>query len=409
MKEVTKGRNARIYFDHAATTPIDKRVLKAMKNADNFAWANPSSLHAEGEKAKEAFDNAKIEVAKILHCKKSEIYFTSGGTEALNIAIQGVVERSIERFKDLKIEKLPHIICSTIEHPAVIEVIRALLRRCKVEVSFVSPDEEGLINPESVARELKENTVLVCVMHTNNEIGTLQPIRKICSAIKSQNTKYLPHNTYLLVDASQSACYEDVSIERLGADILILDGIKMYGPRGVGVLVVRNSVEVDPIFYGGGQQNGLRSGTENVIGAIGFAEAFRLASNMREKESERLMKIRDYCIDKILSTFPNSSLNGSKEARLPNNVNICFASPESQENGFIGFDSEFVVIKLDTLGFAVSAASACHSLSFENGSYVIEALGKPECSTSSLRFTFGRDTKKTDIDKLIVALKKVLK
>ena len=215
---------------------------------------------------------------------------------------------------------------------------------------------------------------------------------------------------YLLVDASQSVLYENVSLERLGADLIVLDCIKMYGPRGMGILAIKHGTKISPIVFGGGQEGGLRSGTENVVGAVGLAKALEITVEKREKESSRLTELRNYAISEILKTFPNSSLNGGLENRLPNNINVCFASPEhSTKAGLPKLDSEFLVIKLDTLGFAVSAASACHTLSLENGSYVIESLGKPKCASSSLRITLGRDTKKSDLDKLISALKKIIK
>ena len=397
-----KGRQRRIYLDYAATTPIDKRVSSCMKKVESQFWANPSSLHLEGEKTKKALEDSRIQVAKILHCRKREIYFTSGGTEGLNIAIQGVIEKALSD------KVLSHVIVSSIEHSSVLEPIKYLLNKKKIEVSFIYPDRSGRINPDSIKKEIKENTVLIALMHSNNEIGTIQPVNKVASIIKDLRKEMGNKNTnnnfseksypYLLVDASQSVVYEDVSLERLGADILVLDSIKMYGPRGVGILAIKNGIKIDPIMFGGGQENGLRPGTENVLGAVGIALALKIAEKEREKESKRIKKIRDYAISKILKEIPCASLNGSLENRLPNNINICFS----------GIDSEFIVIKLDTLGFAVSAASACSTLSLENSSYVLEAIGRAECASSSLRFTLGRATKKSDLDKLIKTLKMVV-
>ncbi len=372
-------------MDYASITPIDERVTKKMVKVQKEFWGNPSSLHTEGESAKNVLEEARIKIARILHCRSSEIFFTSGGTESLNIAILGIVKPK------------SHIIVSSIEHPAVLEPIKFLLKNKEAEVSFVLPNEKGIINPESIKKEIKENTVLVIIQHANNEIGVIQPIRKIKSAIG---------NVCLLVDACQSVLYEDVSLERLGADMLVLDGIKIYGPRGVGILVVKHGVKISPIVFGGGQERGLRSGTENVVSAVGLAKALEIATDMREKESSRLTRLRDYAIAKILKEIPNSSLNGGLENKLPNNINICFGKSQSPT---LAFDSEFLVIKLDTLGFAVSAASACHTLSLENGSYVIESLGRPECASSSLRITLGRSTTKSDLDKFISALKKIVK
>lgn len=397
-------KKKRIFLDYASITPIDEEVKGMMREVEEKFWGNPSSLHKEGEEAKRILDEARKQVAHILHCKKSEVYFTSGGTESLNLAILGTVSAYSSSNK-----KVPHIIVSTIEHPAILEPIKHLIKEGKVEVSFISPNKEGIIIPESVKKEIKENTALVIIQHANNEIGTIQLIHKISSLIKEfRNNKKIDISgyPYLLVDASQSVLYEDTSIERLGADILVLDGIKMYGPRGSGVLVVRHGLSISPIVWGGGQEKGLRSGTENVASAVGFAKALDMGTKMRAKEVIRLKKIRDYAIAKILKEVAGSSLNGSLEYRLPNNINICLATPKLSEGGS-KIDSEFLVIKLDTLGFAVSASSACHTLSLENSSYVINALGN-DCGSSSLRFTMGRDTSKQDLDKLISALKKII-
>jgi cysteine desulfurase len=380
-----KKPKKRIFLDYASITPINQKVTEEMKKIQNKFWANPSSLHIEGETAKKILEKARINIARILHCRGSEVFFTSGGTESLNIAILGVIKSAKTKWK------IPHIITSSIEHPAVLEPIKFLLRNKEIEVSFISPNKKGTISAESIKKEIKKNTILVIIQHANNEIGVIQPIREIKNAIENSS------RPYLLVDASQSALYENVSLEKLGADLLVLDGIKMYGPRGVGILAIKHGTNISPISFGGGQENGLRSGTENVAGTAGLAKALEIAAKTREKESKRLTKLRNYTTQKILKEIPNSSLNGDLENRLPNNINICFP----------GTDSEFLVIKLDTLGFAVSAASACHTLSIENSSYVVESLGKSKCASSSLRITLGRDTQKSDLDKFIIALKKV--
>lgn len=385
-----------IFLDYASITPLDKEVKSEMIKAEKRAWANPSSLHSYGGGAKLVIEEARIKVGGLLHCKSGEVFFTSGGTESLNTAVFGVFGQAKEKIR------LPHLIVSALEHSAVLEPVNFLLKKGEIEVSFIFPDKKGLISPESVSRELKENTILVVVQHANNEIGVIQPIVKISKVIrefKIRNSYLTSRCPYLLVDACQSALYENVSLERLQADIIVVDGIKIYGPRGVGVLAVRRGTKIEPIILGGGQEGGLRSGTENVPAIAGFAKALELARQRSEKESKRLRKLRDYAIEKILKEIPNSSLNGDLENRLPNNLNLCFP----------GQESEFLVIKLDTVGFAVSAASACSNLKLENGSYAIESLGKSECKNSSLRITLGRDTKKQDLDKLIKTLKTILK
>jgi len=402
------NKGKRTFLDYATITPVDLEVAKEMEKVQKNFWANPSSLHKEGEEAKSMLDESRVRVARALHCKANEVFFTSGGTESLNLAILGVVKffqgSPLKTLAPKGDPLIPHIITSTIEHPAVLEPIKSLLEKKQIEVSFITPDKKGIIKPESIKKEIKKNTILVAIQHANNEIGTIQPIAKISKIIKehklkAQSSKIQP--PYLLVDASQSTLYENVSLERLGADLLVLDGIKIYGPRGMGVLVVKTRTKISPITFGGGQEGGLRPGTENVVGAVGFAKALEIAVQKREKESKRLTKLRDYFTKEITSEIPRVSLNGGLENRLPNNINICF-------QGF-ALDSEFLVIKLDTMGFAVSAASACHALSLENSSYVVEAVSGEECASSSLRITLGRDTKKTDLDKLIEALKKIIK
>ncbi len=414
----------RTYLDYAASTPIDKRVSKAMEKVAETAWANPSSLHIEGMAAREILEKSRTEIANILNCRASEVYFTSGGTESANIAISGIIQNAKSRLNLDKSNQgltlMSHIITSTIEHPAVLETINSL-SKWGVEVSYISPNENGIVSAESINKEIKENTVLICLMHANNEIGVIQPVAKVANFIKEykKNKKLdrreplLPY-PYLLTDASQSAAYENIALDRLGADLLILDGIKIYGPRGAGILVIKQGVGISSTIFGGGQEKGMRPGTENVISALGLAEAVKIANKIREKESSRLTQLRDYAITKILKEVPGSSLNGDPERRLPNNINICF-SPQGNALGKV--DSEFLVIKLDTLGFAVSSASACSNLKTENSSYVLEALGKgpsagsgsSNCASSSLRFTLGRETTKADLDKLIFALKKVTK
>ncbi len=396
-------KNKRIFLDHASTTPVEPAVLKQMSTIQKDFWANPSSIHDDGLKAKELLREARSSIALSLGVQASEVYFTSGGTEALNIAILGTA-LAYRRVYD----KEPHIITSTIEHPAVLEPIKHLARNGLAKISYIQPNEEGIVSPESIKKELCDETALVVIQHANNEIGVIQPVQTIGRMIeqfrgekKGHHSKFShqPH-PYFLVDASQSILYENVSPNRLHADIIVFDGIKMYGPRGVGAMVARRFSLIDPIIFGGGQEEGLRPGTENVASACGLAEALKIADKIRKSESERLAKIRDYFFGRIEKEFPKISINGSKEFRLPNNINICIKDEK--------VDSEFLVIKLDTLGFSASSASACHTLSLENSSYVVSALGDLDCASRSLRFTLGRDTKRQDIDRLIDALKKIL-
>lgn len=360
------------------------------KVEENFA--NPSALYNEALEAKSKLGDARGKIAQILGCQKSEIIFTSGGTEGNNLALLGIFEA--HKTKNFT----PHIITTAIEHSSILEVCKEIERRGG-EVTYLPVDEEGIVKVKDIRDAFKENTVLVSVMFANNEIGTIQPIKEIGRAIKDWQQKHNSTFPYFHTDACQVVLYEDLNVQKLGVDLLSIDGIKMYGPRGAGVLVARGNVMLQPIVFGGGQESGRRSGTENVVSAVGLARALETAQDLREKESIRLSEIRDYAIEKILKTFPQAKLNGSQTERLPNNVNVCFSK----------LDAEFAVISLDVAGISASYSSSCRTLAEDSSSYVVSALGKPDCAASSLRFTFGRETRKSDIDALVLALQKIIK
>lgn len=380
-------------MDYAARTPVEKEVVLWMDKFYDINYSNSSALHKEGLNSKNVLNESRKSIAKNLNCGDSEIIFTSGGTESDNLAMLGIF---LEAQKN-GIEN-PHIITTKIEHPAILEICEKI-KSLGGEITLVSVSEEGLVSPEEIFNSIKTNTILVSVMYANNEIGTIQPLKEISKKIKDWREKNNTQFPYFHSDACQAGLYLSLDVKKLGLDMMTLDGIKIYGPGGVGVLYKNNNIKIQPIVYGGGQENGLRSGTENIVGISGFSKSLEIAESLKEFESKRLSDIRDYGISKIIENFPNSSLNGSYQKRLPNNINICFP----------GLDSEFAVIKLDTLGFSVSAASACNNLSLENSSGVIKALGKESCASSSIRFTFGRETKKKDINDLVRALKTFVK
>ena len=402
-----KKLSKRIFLDYASMTPIDPRVLEKMKECESYFLTNPSALYSEGLKAKDKVTEAKSRIAKVLGTQKETIICTSGGTEGNNLALLGVFEAcKTENF-------IPHIITTSIEHPSVLEVCKEIEKRGG-EVTYVPVGENGLINAKDISNAIKSNTVLVSVMYANNEIGTIEPLHEISRVIKDWrhymskrhfDIENSPEGTprgrlpYFHTDACQAVLYQELNVMKLGVDMMTMDGIKMYGPRGVGLLYLKNGLPIKPILFGGGQQNGLRSGTENVSGIVGLAYALEIANEMRQNESERLTLIRDYGIEQILKTFPNATLNGSEKNRLPNNINICFPN----------LDAEFAVISLDVAGISASYSSSCRTLSENSSSYVVSALGKPGCSSSSLRFTLGRESTKGDIDNLILALQKIIK
>ena len=396
----------RIYMDNAATTPLDRRVLLAMRPYFSEKFGNPSSIHSEGVAGRKAVESARKSVAKILSARAEEIIFTSGGTESNNLAIFGVV-KSLEK-KGVPISKM-HFITTAIEHSSILECFREL-ESLGAKVDYALVGEDGLVLPQTIAALLRSETVLVSVGFVNNEIGVVQPILKISKLLRN----FAPTKPFFHSDGSQAPLYFDCSAPRLGVDLLTFDGHKMYGPKGVGSLYIRRTVPLLPILIGGGQERGFRSTTENVPGIVGFARAFEIAAAGREKESARLMALRDYFHSEVLNpperTEDGSSVragnagirnkiivNGSIENRSPNNVNISIP----------GLDTEFAVLKLDAAGIACSTKSSC--LGSEGGSYVVRALGgQKERAFSTLRFTFGRQTAKKDIDCLIAELVRII-
>lgn len=379
-------------MDYASVTLVAPEVLDCMEKTARKNFANPSALYCEGRLAKEKMSEARGKIAESIGARTSEIFFTSGGTESDNLAILGVFNEA----KRNRIET-PHIITSKIEHPAVLEACHEV-ERCGGEVTYLPVSEDGLVAVADVAGAIKGNTVLVSIMMSNNEIGTIQPIAEIGRVVKKWREKNGTKFPYFHTDACQSALYQKIAVEKLGVDLLTMDGIKMYGPRGIGILYKKSTIEISPLFFGGGQESGLRSGTENLPAIVGLAKAFELADSLRESESARLSEIRDYAIAEISRKFPQVKLNGSVTDRLPNNINVCFP----------GVDSEFLVVALDVECIAVSYSSTCRTLKEDSSSYVIESLGRTDCATSSLRITMGRETKKSDIDALTTALNRCL-
>ncbi len=383
----------RVYLDYASTTPIDKSVLREMKPFLDEHFENPSSLYKEGVENNKIIINARAGVARSLHALPDEIVFTGSGTEADNLAILGVVKASF------KLIKKPHIVISAIEHPAIIE-LQNEIKRMGAMISVVYPKTNGIIEPKEIQKNLRQNTVLVSVMYANNEIGTIQPIKEVSKVIRfyrKQKAKdsQLP---YFHTDASQAANYCSLNVSELGVDLLTIDGSKIYGPKGIGVLYIRRNTAIEPIIFGGGQERGMRSGTENLALIVGFAKALDLVNKSRVKESARLTILRDWAIKEILKKFPEATLNGDLKLRLPNNINICFPQ----------LDSEYAVIKADAFGVLISAASSCRTLSENTTSYVLENIGSIECAGSSLRFTLGRDTTMTEIKILLKLLPKIV-
>ncbi len=374
----------RIYLDYASLTPIDPRVLREMRRFSAPKYANPSSWYREGVDAKKALDAFRKTVADSLHAHSDEIVFTSGGTESNNIAIQGVVKAA----KATGIEK-PHIIISAIEHSSIIETCK-MVEADGCEVTKIGTDKDGVVLSDELKKAMKPNTVLVSIMTVNNEIGTIQPIReiaKIVRHVKSEfnRTRLAEHYNYPLfhTDAAQAALYNELFVEKLGVDLLTLDGSKIYGPRGMGCLYIKRGTPIKPIIQGGGQESGMRSGTENLPGIAGFAKALEII------RSENLIVLRQLMIEGLKIIRPDMKVNGPRDGSI--------VSPHILNVSIPGIDNEFLVMQLDARGVACSTKSSC--LRDEDESYVLRAIGAN--SHESIRFSFGRWTKKKHILKAL--------
>lgn len=383
-----------IYLDHAAATPVERSILKAMQSYFSDIYANPGGLHTQALAARNAVENARTIIAKSLAVRPQEIVFTASGSESNNLAIIGAVRA----FKKKNPNIIPHVITSAIEHKAVLTVAQKLANDSQIELSIVPVTEEGIVDLKELKKLLRPETVLVSVMYANNEVGTIQPIRDIAKTIRHFR-KNVTQSQYPLfhTDAIQAFQYCDMNVLRLGVDLLSISAAKIYGPKGVAALFVKTGIQLDPIVVGGGQEHGLRSGTENVPLIVGFEKAVKIADGLRESETARLKDLQNYFFDELVQ-LGDVRVNGSRTERIPNNVNVTF-------NGISG---ERMVIELDAHGIAVTAQSACTSED-EESSYVIKAL-YPNANTEEggVRFSMGRGTKRSDIDRVIRKLKKII-
>ena len=385
---MTKNKTKRIYMDHAAAAPMDKRVKKAMEPYWTENFGNPNAIYKEGLIARSAVETARKDIAKILGARVKEIIFTNGGTESDNLAIFGIAKN----FKS------GHIITTKFEHHAVLNSCKRLEKE-GFEVTYLDVGKEGVINPKDVAKVLKPETILVSIMYANNEIGTVQPIREIAKAIRDFKKKNGAVFPLFHTDACQAPSYLDINVERLGVDLMTINGSKIYGPKGIGLLYAKNGIKLEPLLDGGEQERKLRPGTENVPAIVGLAEALKIADKDREKESARLVKLRDYFINRLLGEIPKTVLNGHPAQRLPNNINVSILDAEG----------ESIVLYLDEAGVSCSTGSACTSESLEP-SHVILAIGKPHAyAHGAMRFSLGRSTTKKDIDYVMKVLPDIIK
>ncbi len=379
----------KIYLDYAAATPVDHRVLEAMVPYFYERFGNPGSLHSFGQEALSAIDKSRDKLAKTLGVNFRDIIFTSSATEANNLAIRGVVKKSgLEN---------PRIITSVIEHESVLDTCRELEEE-GVEVVYLPVSREGFVNLSDFSKWLNKDTALVSVIYASNEIGTIQPIREIGERIKKLRDANGGSYPLFHTDAVQVVQFLDVKPNDLMVDLMTLSSQKIYGPKGAALLYAREKDFLSPEITGGGQEFGLRSGTENVPAIVGFAKAAELIELDKEKEARRIEELRDYFWKTLKENKPEVELNGSLEKRLPNNLNIYFPGHEAEE----------LIIKLDLAGVAVSSGSACSSRNPEP-SYVVSSLGLGESRASqSLRITLGRPVTKEEIDKSLKQIINVL-
>ncbi len=367
-----------IYLDNGATTKVDDKVIKKMLPYFNEKFGNASSLHQKGQEARMALEESRRTVANAISAKPSEIIFTSGGSESNNLAIKGV---AYEKGRG-------HIITSKIEHPCVLRTVEELEKK-GFEATYIDVDSEGFIDLDQLKNSIRKDTILISVMHANNEIGTIQPIEQIAELCKK-------HDIIFHTDAVQSFTKIPISVKKLKIDLISFSGHKFHGPKGIGALYIRERIKLKKQMHGGSQERKLRAGTENISGIVGFAEATKIIKN---SDIKNMTKLRDKLIDFILNNIDNARLNGSRERRLCNNVNISFDAVEGEAIG--GY--------LDAKGICSSTGSACSSKSLEP-SHVLKTIGLThEEAHGSLRLTLSKYTKEKDIDFVIKVLPDIIK
>ena len=371
-----------IYFDYAATTPVHPEVLAVMMPYFTEKFGNPSTLYKLGSEAREAVEEARQKVAGAIGAKPEEIYFTSGATESDNWAIIGTALAQEAKGK--------HIITSAIEHHAVLDTCK-FLEKLGWRLTILPVDSDGLVDPKDVRSAITNETVLISVMHSNNEIGVIEPISEIGAIAKERGIIF--HT-----DATQSLGKVPLNVDELNVDLLSLSGHKIYGPKGIGALYIRKGVKISPYMHGGGQERKKRAGTHNVPGIVGLGKATEIVIRDMANEYARLEKLRDKLIEGILEQIPDSRLNGHRTKRLPNNVNVCIT----------GVEGESMILLLDHYGICASSGSACTSGDL-SASHVLLALGLPhELAHGSLRLTLGKDNTEDDISRFLEVFPKIV-
>ena len=371
-------------MDHAAGKPVDSRVAEAMLPYMKTFYGNPSSLHQFGQEARKALEDARTKIAELVNAERKEsIIFTSGATESNNMAIKGVANRNKDRGT--------RIITSSIEHMSVVNTCKFLTTK-GFEAVFLPVDNYGFVKLESLEKELTDKTVLISIVYANGEIGTIQPMKEISKIVHSKNA-------YLHVDATAACGQVPIDIKEEGIDLLTISSNDMYGPKGIGALYIKEGIRVEPLLHGGGQERGLRSGTENLPSIVGFGKAAEIAKNEMQPEGERLIRLRDRLIDGLLKPIPYSFLNGHPTRRLPDNVSVRYS--------FI--EGESMLLSLDMMGVAASSGSACTAKTLEP-SHVLLAIGlKHEEAHGSLMFTLGRQNTEEEVDYVVSLMPSIVK
>ena len=389
----------RIYLDYASTTPIDPEVEKSLapfikKSGDYFG--NPGSLHFFGQKASALVNWSRNILAKSIFAEERELFFTSSATESNNLAIRGIVEAFLKNNPDV----IPKVITSPTEHPSVLETLKSLEENDRIKISYLPVSRNGLVDLKNLKKELDKKTILVSLMWVNNETGIIQPIKevsKIISDFKKSSSSIYP---FFHSDAAQAFLFEDINVGKFGTDLITLSSHKIYGPKGAGLIYVDSEILnknlILPEITGGGQENGLRSGTENVFSIFGFASAAQLLHKRRNRDRKKVGEISDYFLSRILKEIPGVEINGDLRHKSPHIINLFVPKVRNLQTA------------LDAFGVAVSSGSAC-SQKFLKPSPVLESMGfDKERSSQSLRFSFGRFTSKKEIDKVIKIIKKVI-
>lgn len=373
-----------IYFDNFATTSLNEEVFNEMKEFLIYNYSNPSSIYEFSQKSRVAIEKSRENIANYINANKNELFFTSGGTEADNWAIMGMTI-----FKGIK---NGHIVVTAFEHSAVLETVK-FLEKIGFDVTYIFPNKEGFINCNDVINEIREDTILVSIMYVNNEVGTIQDIKKICNLVKEKNSNIIFHT-----DAVQALSEIEIDVKDLNVDLLSISGHKVHGPKGIGALYIKSGTEIENFIFGGSQERSRRAGTENVAGIVGFSKAIDILRNSRESNISKRLVLREYFLKKLEENSISFTINGAIENRYSGNINISFE----------GVDKEMLIMSMDLKGICISGGSACSSGAVEN-SHVLNAMGIDEnLKNSAIRISFGENNTFKEIDNFIIVLREII-